>query len=188
MLYKELLLGGDDNSELAIYRPTGWPWNTNIDNNSTTTWTNWINTEISNGFTNCVKVDGVLNDAVHRATHSSHTYSSVVFVINPYNDFSISLTYERTYHSAWHNSATRNQAYVEEVTVNNYCKALIFRPASGAGGGFWSVYKITANCGGRGVLNYEFATGIDNDSNKPVVGSGANSNTINGKQYVFYQG
>lgn len=188
MFFKEMLLGGDDNSEIAIYRPTGWPWNTNIDNNSTSNWTNWINTQISTGFPNCIQVDGILDDCIYRSTHSSHSYSTVVFVINPYRDFEVNITQTRTYHTAWHNSASRNQAYVEEFAIDNFCKALVFRPASGAGGGFNSIYEITATCGGRGTLNYEFATGIDNDSNKPTVGTSAGSLTLNGKKYTFYTG
>ena len=184
MFHNDLLFARE-NSKIGIFRPTGWPWNTGIDNANNDYWIDWINTWIQNQ-TDAIQVDGVLNDCLYRSVHSSHRYSVAVFAFNPYRDFSVSLSYERTFHTIWHNSW--NNISISEIEINSYCKGLVFYPSAGAGGGVVDVYKITASLGGRGVLDYEVCMGINNDSNKPTIGSSANSYTANGKLYEFWDG
>ena len=93
MFHNDLLFARE-NSKIGIFRPTGWPWNTGIDNNNDDYWINWINTWIQNR-TDAIQVDGVLNDCLYRSVHSSHRYSVAVFAFNPYRDFSVSLSQER---------------------------------------------------------------------------------------------
>lgn len=155
MFFHRELLSSSGSSNLAIYRPTGWPWNTNIDNSSDQTWINWIGNQINNGFPDCIQVDGIYNDCLYRATHSSHTYTSVVIA---YNDGSlpVSLVQERTYHSWWHNSGSQNQAFLNLITVSEQCVAFKIRPQSGAGGGFNAVHYFTASTDIE-TLTYECA-------------------------------
>ena len=137
-------------------------------------------------FAQSVRVDDITNDCLYRSVHSSHRYGTVVFVLNPYRDFSVDLSYVQTYNYYWHNSASQNRIDIEEIQVDSYCKGLLFKPTSGAGGGVINVYEITASLGGRGALTYEVCMGIANDSNNPTVGSSAYSYTANGKSYYFY--
>ena len=170
----------------GIFRPTGWPWNTGIDQNDEW-WKTWVDTwEVHKA--NAIQVDGVLDDCIYRSCHSSHRYSMAVFVYNPFMDAEVELEYEETYHSWWHNSGSQNRMDVSRFTVNGYLKGLIFRPTSGAGGGTVNIFKITAYMGSYGPLHYEACMGFANDSNNPVTGSSAGSQIINGKKYTFYQG
>lgn len=180
MFHSDLLFMRD-NSNLGIYRPNGWPWNTGINNSNDTWWKSWV--QSPSGTT---KVDGVYNDCLYRSVHSSYKYSVCVFAKNPYRDFEITMSYERTYHYIWHNSWCNIS--VSSIEIDKYCKALIFYPSAGAGGGVIDVYKISANFGGRGSLSYEVCMGIANDSNNPVTGTGAWNYTANGKAYTYYSG
>ena len=182
MFHNDLLLARE-NSKIGIYRPTGWPWNVGINNANTDWWTTWVSQQITS-FSESIRVDGVLNDCLYRSVYSGSRYAVTVFAVNPYRDFEITLSYERIFHTIWHNSWCNIS--VTPIEIDKYCKGLYFYPSAGAGGGVVDVYEITASLGGRGSLSYEVCMGIDNDSNNPSIGTGARSYTANGKQYNFY--
>ena len=168
----------------GMFRPDGWAWNAGINKNDDY-WKTWIDTWTSTR-TGTTQIDGVLNDCIYRGTHSGSSYTMVVFAFNPYRDAEVVLTYERTYHTIWHNSWC--DLTISEVTVDAYLKGIVFHPIAGSGGGVIDVWKVTGHFGGHGTLHYELCVGIDNDSNKPTTGTGPTSQTINGKYYTFYQG
>lgn len=174
---------------VGMFRPNCISWNGYRggydDQEHVDYWENWLELWISQR-KDATQVDGVMNDCVWRDIHSDYHYSSVLFAYNPYRDAGITFTCNRIYHANYHNSW--NIVNYHLIEIDAYCKGVVFCPTSGAGGGTQDIFSVSASVGGRGTLYYEGLYAIDNDSNKPVVGTSNKSGTVNGKYYSFYNG
>lgn len=187
---------------LGIYKPSGWPWDVGLNmaaynyrSEICTKWCEeyegssyccesdsehyiknpecWIDWWNSHGVGSCVKVNGIMNDAIFRQVHSSYHRSVGIFAHSPNSDFpvtNITCTEEcfGFTHNRWSKMLTAN------ITVNDCCKGIVFCPSTGAGGKVWGVYTITATFANYGDMVYKAAIGAYVDSNMPVYGSSTN--------------
>lgn len=189
-------------TQLGIYKPSGYPWDVGIGLSTygvntevcdsycsdseggsyccrshwsqyvvnADQWVNWWN---SNGAGACVKVNGRTNDAIFRNIHSSYNRSVCIFAYSPNSNYPVTdITCTRECFGYYHNSWSEIPTGV--ITVNNLCKGLVIAPTTGAGGGVYAVFTITATFANYGNMVYKVAIGAYVDSNKPVWGAADN--------------
>lgn len=128
--------------------------------NQPTYWGSWYNSYASS----TRSITG-LNESWGRPTHSSHRYSMAVFAVSDNANYPVTnLTYTRAGFGRWHNSWCDIGVSVQ--TLNSQVRYIVLAPYSGAGGGVYAYFTITATFGNYGTKMCRVRIYQDNDSNK----------------------
>ena len=173
--------------QIGLFKPNCNSWNGYYNSNSDVNvhlnfWTGYVNTWLANKNNGTmIKVNNVQNDCIYRGVNSSYMYSTILFAFSPGG---VAFSYQKIDQQIWHNSWC--DTYFVDFTVGSTVRGVLIYCRAGAGG-VQTVWSASAVLGGSETVTYEACYGIDNDSNKPVVGDNQNV-TFNGKLYTFYYG